>query len=70
MVAGTMSILTTVASRSTATANPTPNILITGSSPSTKLPNTLIMMSAAAVMTRAELVRPESTLPRASPVRT
>ena len=61
---------TTVASSRTAIENPRPNILIVGSSPRMKLAKTLIMMSAAAVMTRAELVSPVSTLCRACRVRT
>ncbi len=61
MVAGTSTMRTTVASMSTAVARPRPNILIMGSSPSTKAANTLIMMSAAEVMTRAVAEMPSIT---------
>ena len=61
IVAGTRIMRTSVASRSTATASPTPNILPMGSSPRTKAPNTLIMISAAEVMTLAVLDRPSTT---------
>ncbi len=44
------------AARATATARPTPNCLTVGSPFSTKLPNTPIMMSAAAVITGAVFV--------------
>jgi hypothetical protein len=67
IVAGTSTIRTTVASSSTAVANPTPNILTIGSSPSTKAPNTLIMMRAAEVMTRAVAEMPSTTAASLSP---
>ena len=41
-----------------------------GSSPRTKAPNTLIMISAAEVMTRAVLERPSTTASWLSPVAT
>ena len=59
--AGTSRQRTTVASRITATASPMPNCLMVGSPLSTKLPNTNTMISAAAVMTRALVTRPETT---------
>ena len=70
MVAGTTTMRMTVASRATATARPKPNILISGVSPRTKDAKTLIMMSAAAVITRAEVAMPPTTLPVGSPVDT
>lgn len=51
--AGTTSMRMTVASSRTATARPSPNILISALSPATKLANTANMIAAAAVMTRA-----------------
>src|SRR5581483_70574 len=57
--AGTSKHLTTVASRITATASPTPNCLIVGSPLRRKLPNTNTMIRAAAVITRALVTRPE-----------
>ena len=69
MTAGTMSMRTTVASRNTAVARPTPNILMNGLSPRANAPNTLIMMSAAAVMTLADELSPVITLSVALPVR-
>ena len=59
--AGTSRQRTTVASRITATARPTPNCLIVGSPLSTKLPNTNTMIAAAEVITRALVTRPETT---------
>ena len=70
MVAGTRTMRTRVASMSTATARPTPNSLPFGSSPRTKAPNTLIMISAAEVITRAVLDRPRTTASWLSPVAT
>jgi len=61
IVAGTSTMRTIVASMSTATASPRPNILIMGSSPSTKAAKTLIMMSAADVITRAVAEMPSMT---------
>ena len=61
MVAGTRTMRTMVASSSTATARPRPNSLSWRSSPSTKLPKTQTMISAAAVMTRAVTARPSAT---------
>jgi hypothetical protein len=69
MVAGTRTSLTMVASTSTATARPRPRIFTVGSGFGTKARNTLIMMSAADVMTRPVLARPWTTLSRLSPVR-
>ena len=67
MVAGTTIMRTMVASSATATASPMPNILISGDSPRTNEAKTLIMMSAAAVMTRAETAMPCTMLPVGSP---
>ena len=61
MVAGTSTMRTSVASSNTATARPMPNILPLTSSPRTKAPKTLIMISAADVITRAVLDRPVTT---------
>ena len=59
IVDGTSTIRTIVASMSTATARPRrPNIFRDRSSPSTKAANTQNMFSAAAVVTRAVIVRP------------
>jgi len=69
MVAGTITMRTTVASRSTATARPNPNRLIARSTPSTKLPNTTTMMAAAAVMTLPVAASPLATAIALSPVR-
>src|SRR5437763_10826032 len=63
---GTSRHRTTVASRITATARPTPNCLIVGSPLSTKLPNTNTMISAAAVITRALVTSPDVTALRLS----
>jgi hypothetical protein len=49
------------AASSTATDRPTPNCLIVGSPLRTKLPNTEIMMVAAAAMTLALAATPERT---------
>ncbi len=57
------------ASTSTATASPTPNICTTTAGVATKLRNTLIMISAADVMTRAVVARPDTTAARVWPVR-
>ena len=70
IAAGTTSIRTTVASRKIAEENPMASSFSLGSLARAKLANTPIMISAAAVITRAELVRPDTTLARASPVRT
>ena len=53
---------------STATARPTPKSLPLGSSLRTKAPNTLIMISAAEVITRAVLDRPLTTASWLSPL--
>ena len=50
-----------VASTKIAVARPRPNILMNGSLPSTKPPNTEIMISAAEVMTRAVEAMPRIT---------
>ena len=68
MVAGTSTIRTTVASISTATASPMPNIFPTTSGWLTKLRNTAIMMSAALVITRAVVEMPLTTLSTFFPV--
>ena len=52
---------TIVASTNTAVARPRPIIFTVGSSPSTKLRNTQIMISAADVMTRAVAAMPSIT---------
>jgi hypothetical protein len=49
------------AASSTATDRPTPNCLIVGSPLRMKLPNTEIMMTAAAAMTLALAARPDRT---------
>ena len=69
MVAGTSTTRTTVASMNTAVARPRPNILMTGSTLSTKAAKTLIMMSAAEVMTRAVEAMPSTTATSLSPRR-
>src|SRR5207344_2433316 len=69
MVAGTRTSRTSVASMSTATANPRPISLIARTSATTKLPNTQTMIAAAAVMTRAVDDRPCTTAERLSRVR-
>lgn len=69
MVAGTISMRIKVASSSTATARPRPNILRTRSSSRTNEPNTTTMMAAAAVITRAVAARPSATDSTASLVR-
>ena len=51
-----------VASTSTATVRPTANILTSTSGDSRKAANTLIMMSAADVITRAVAASPSTTL--------
>jgi hypothetical protein len=61
MVEGTRTIRTMVASTATAVARPMPIILTTGSSLATKPKKTLIMISAAAVMTLAVAPRPSTT---------
>src|SRR5690242_6286646 len=66
MVAGTRTSRTSVASTNTATASPRPNILTVGSGSPRKLRKTLIMISAADVITRAVLARPSTTLRRLS----
>ena len=68
MIAGTRHIRTTVASMSTETAMPTASILIVGSWSRTKLANTMIMIAAAVVITRAVLPMPIATLRCESPV--
>jgi DNA polymerase-3 subunit gamma/tau len=59
----------TVASTNTAVARPRPIIFTVGSSTSTKLRKTQIMISAAEVMTRAVAASPAGTLSRALPDR-
>jgi hypothetical protein len=61
IVAGSRTARTMVASSSTATARPTPNILATTSGSSTKAAKTEIMISAALVMTRAVEPTPSTT---------
>ena len=68
IVAGTSTIRTMVASTKMAVARPRPNILIAGSSPSTKPRKTEIMISAAEVITRAVLAMPRTTEASLSPV--
>ena len=68
--AGTSTIRTSVASTKIAVASPMPTTLPTASSPSTKARNTEIMMSAAAVMTRAVAAKPSATAVALSLVRT
>ena len=60
-MAGTSTSRTTVASMNTANARPKPTSFSTRRSESTKLPNTQIMIAAAAVMSRAVLARPCAT---------
>ena len=69
MIAGTRTNLMIVASMRIAVASPRPNILMRGSSSKTKPPKTAIMISAAAVMTRAVPAMPWITAARLSPVR-
>ncbi len=61
--AGTSVIRTRNASASTPNASARPIDLIAGWPPKMKLPNTKIMMIAAAVTTRAPAVNPDSTEP-------
>ena len=61
IVAGTSTRRTTVASMNTANASPKPISFSTRRSESTKLPNTQIMIAAAAVMRRAVFARPCDT---------
>ena len=68
IVAGTSTIRTMVASTKMAVARPRPNILMAGSSPSTKPRKTEIMISAADVITRAVLAMPRTTEASLSPV--
>ena len=60
---------TTVASTRIAVASPRPNSLIVVASPRMKLPNTVTMISAAAVITRAVDASPSATASALSPVR-
>ena len=69
MVAGTSTMRTTVASMKIAVARPSPKSLMVVASPSTKLPNTVTMMSAAAVITLAVDASPSATASALSPVR-
>ena len=62
IVDGTSTIRTSVASMNTAVARPRPNILTVTSSVATKARNTLIMISAADVITLAVVARPSTTL--------
>ena len=70
IVEGTRIIRTMVASTNTATVNPTANILTSTSDDSRNAANTLIMMSAADVITLAVAASPSTTLRWLSPVRT
>jgi len=69
IVAGTRTSRITVASRSTATASPTPIIFTTTSPDRVNDRKTLTMMAAAALMTRAVEASPRTTLSRPSPSR-
>ena len=70
IVAGTSTMRTTVASTNTAVARPMPASLRNTASSITKAPNTVTMIAAAAVITRAVLASPSATARRLSPVRT
>ena len=69
-MAGTSIMRMTVASTNTAAARPRPIIFTVGSSTSKMLRQTLSMITAADVMTRAVDARPPTTLARLSPVAT
>lgn len=59
---------TTVASRNTAVARPSPTILVNGDGFATNARKTPVMMSAAEVMTRPVAVIPRATDATVSPV--
>ena len=66
IAAGTSTIRTSVTSRNTATERPIPNIFVVTSTSRMNEPNTLIMMSAALVITRAVEPTPSTTARRGS----
>ena len=61
MVAGTSTTRTMLASMATATARPSPISLRARRSESTKVPKTMTMINAAAVISRAVTARPALT---------